>query len=424
MTTFVVIPKRERAATLTAASQDASQLSSLAVDGATELFGAVERRALASSGPHRAEGLVEGNVIRSTDSSRDLRSARVLEALNVYLVDDLSNDEISTLGQHAEVVENVRIGLITPEPSNVESPWHLKSINVEAARSQGLTGRGVRIGILDTGIDAGHPEFRDKSISFMEFDESGFPVSTDPRDLGEHGTHVAGIAAGNENGVACDASLAVAAVLTSRTASGMSGTLAQILAGYNWLVHGNHAPNGAVSTCHVVNASLGAPGYRDYLYSSVETQLILRTSLLVAAIGNRGAAGADNHGSPGNYPNVLGVGAVDQNGRVASFSDWGHEVTHGTYKPDVSAPGVSICSCVPGGGLASKSGTSMAAPVVAGAAALLLQRSPELSRLPEALRVALLDLVDEAGNDWPRNADEVNRAYSRIGAGRLDLTNI
>lgn len=178
----------------------------------------------------------------------------------------------------------------------------------------------------------------------MEFDATGFPVSTAPRDADDHGTHVAGIAAGGTCGVAPGADLAVAAVLTQRNNEGQfSGSLAQILGGFNWLVSHNHASGGGISKCPVVNASLGGQGYRDYLYSSVETQhTTLRSSLMVAAIGNFGNNGVNNHGSPGNYDLTIGVGAVDANRIAAPFSDWGIESTHMALQPDICAPGVKI----------------------------------------------------------------------------------
>ena len=254
-----------------------------------------------------------------------------------------------------------------------------------------------------------------------EFDSTGFPTSTPPRDASDHGTHVAAIAAGTTCGVAPDADLAVAAVLTNPRPGGrMSGHLAQILAGYNWLVHTNHNTSGGISKCPVINASLGASGYRDYLYSSVDMQLAtLRTSLLVAAIGNAGGRGVNNHGSPANYDVAAGIGAVNARGIVAPFSDWGLETTNMARKPDLCAFGVDIRSAVPGGGYARKSGTSMASPAAAAAAALLVQKYPAYARNPRALKAALVALVDPSTVRDPRNTAA---GHSRIGSGTLDLS--
>jgi subtilisin family serine protease len=357
---------------------------------------------------------------------------RVLEAIGAILIDDLSDEDEAALANRAQIFENVEIELIAPVDATVaanqEDYWHLDKVWGDDPQTErgALNGAGVTIGILDTGIDGRHPEFAGKSISFQEFDASGFFVPGGgfgfTRDAGNHGTHVSAIAAGKNVGVAPAADLAVAAVLTQVTPLGNSGTLAQILAGYNWLAHANHVPGPAVRACHIINASLGAPGYWPYLYSSVEVLFTLQRALLVAAIGNSGRNGHDNHGSPGNYDIVLGVGATDANDHAADFSDWGLETTNAAYKPDMSAPGVSILSAVPGGGYQRLSGTSMAAPMVSGAAALILQKYPGVfERQPRSLSDALIRAISTATNNAPENRYPPKPAYSRIGAGRLNL---
>ncbi|MEL7452404.1 MAG: S8 family serine peptidase, partial [Pseudomonadota bacterium] len=233
----------------------------------------------------------------ATQQSEDVpsKSPRILEALGVVLLDDPSAEDLAMLANRATVIENFEVSLIEPveeeAPREEDTSWHLTTLFGDISNRK-LTGKNVRIGILDTGIDPNHPEFAGKHISFMEFDTDGFPISTAARDAGRHGTHVSGIAAGGTVGVAPDADLAVAAVLTIETEFGLSGTAAQILAGYNWLAHTNHAPNpSGISLCHVINASLGAPGYQNFLYSSVSTLLSLSRSLLIAAIGNSGNGG-------------------------------------------------------------------------------------------------------------------------------------
>jgi len=365
--------------------------------------------------------------IERLESEKKSNSPRVLESLGTILVDDLSQEDEVVISSRATIYENFDINMIQPEESiNSDDGinWHLDTLWGDSTPK--YRGKSTRIGVMDTGIDASHPEFAGKNISFMEFDRSGFAISTKARDAGTHGTHVCGIAAGKTCGVAPDADLAVAAVLTTNTPSGMSGTLAQILAGYNWLIHSNHASNpNSISMCDVINASLGGRGFHPYLYSSVNTVFQLNRCLLIAAIGNNGRAGADNHGSPGNYDNVIGVGATNPNDIVTDFSDWGQEKNSGAYKPDLSAPGDMIRSAVPGGGYAYKSGTSMAAPMVAGAAALAIQKNPQwnFARKPKNLEKHLLNAVSKVTNNAPRNNSHPP-TYSRIGTGRLDLSKI
>ena len=368
---------------------------------------------------------VGGGIVEAANEARERRVPRYLEALQALVVDDLEEGAKTQLQEHWEVYENVEIRLVEPvgpaikvAQTSPSLPWHLQSINIAAARQKGLTGQGVRIGILDTGIEATHPEFATKQISFLEFDAQGFPVNATPVDLHGHGTHVAGIAAGATCGVAPAADLAVAAVLPNG-----AGNLAQVLAGYNWLVHQNHAPGaGPPSPCPVVNASLGMPGYDPYLYPSVQLLRNLDRSLLIAAIGNSGRSGINNHGSPGNYDLAVGVGSVDSNGFVNGFSDWGYEPTHGVWKPDLCAPGDGIYSAGLGGTYVSQTGTSMAAPVVAGAAALLVQKRQSARPNMAQLHADLRQLVNPMQNLLGSNVDTAGN--SRIGAGRLDLSGI
>ena len=418
MTTHVVLP-RLTAAALEAVREDDPEtaLSAVAEEQAAQLF---PRRRPGSITVSSRLSLIDDAV------SSPPRRVQILDSLNAYLVEDLAPDERASLEGVADVLENVEIDIVPPVTTSADFDGqnsHLDDMHADAAWDQGFTGRGIRIGIMDTGIDASHPEFAGKDISFTEFDSTGFPTSTSPRDAADHGTHVAGIATGATCGVAPEADLAVAAVLTIRRQDGrMSGHLAQILAGYNWLVHNNHDTGGGISKCSVVNASLGAPGYHDYLYSSVEMQLAtLRTSLLVGAIGNAGRAGVDHHGSPANYDTAAGIGAVDATGIVAPFSDWGLETTNMALKPDLCALGVDIRSAVPGGGYAKKSGTSMASPAAAAAAALLVQKYPGYVHNPRNLKAALVALVDSSTVLNPANTAG---GHSRIGSGMLDLARL
>ena len=341
---------------------------------------------------------------------------RSLEHLGVLIVDDLEEDDILMLDSaEVDVVTNFEILLEHPveekEAAEIDT-WHLNKVNIEAARSQGLDGQGIRIGVLDTGIDDSHPEFSGKSVQFMEFDQQGYKVNATAWDAGSHGTHVSAIAAGNTVGVAPAASLAVAAVLTNQTPRGLSGTFAQILAGLNWLLQSNFSEEGTPDEVGVVNASLGGIGYDPYLYSVLSLARIVPGTQLIAAIGNAGPS-SQRHGSPGNYDIVVGCGSTNSADKVSGFSSWGTVAAHADIpKPDMCAPGDPVVSATPGGGYAAMRGTSMASPMVSGAAALLLQKHSVLRRNPSNLAAALLALTLPIGQTH------------KAGRGRLDLTNI
>jgi subtilisin family serine protease len=428
MITYIVIPRGGFGLAIQELASQPSELARASATMARDVLrgsGLEDLPLLTAIGLVTSSGQVTARGIEASNEAREQGSARVLEGLNVILADDLDEKTIARLRDRAEVLENVEIPGIEPVATEADAgctDWHLSKINVGAARKKGLKGAGVRVGILDTGIDATHREFRGRHIQFMEYDTNGFALSTSPRDSGSHGTHVAGLVAGATYGVAPDADLAVAAVLTTVTPRGNSGYLAQILAGLNWLAHSNHAPAGSpISQCPILNASLGSPGYNRYLSSSLHVIRQVPAAQLTGAIGNEGRSGVNNHGSPGNYDIVAGIGATDPSDVVADFSDWGIEAGSGALKPDLSAPGVEVCSAIPGGGYAPKSGTSMASPIVAGAQALLIQQTPSLATRPAALFTRILRLVDPAPVSNPSN---FKAGYNRIGTGRLDLTHI
>lgn len=248
--------------------------------------------------------------------------------------------------------------------------WGLLATRVNSSAE---TGRGVRIAVLDTGIDLTHPDFQGRAVLPKSF------VEGETYDDGHgHGTHCAGIACGPKQprslprfGVAHDAELLVAKVL----ANSGRGTDSSILAGIQWAMS-----EGA----QVISMSLGGAVLASQNYSRVFQQVgeraIQQGTLIIAAAGNdsnraRGKLEAVSH--PANCPAIMAVGAVDRDLRIAPFSNAGINVNGG--KVDIVAPGVDIVSTWPGT-LQYKSldGTSMATPHVAGIAALYAQRYPNL----------------------------------------------
>ncbi|HET9627058.1 MAG TPA: S8 family peptidase, partial [Kofleriaceae bacterium] len=249
-------------------------------------------------------------------------------------------------------------------------------IGAPAAYARGFTGAGVAIAVLDSGIDASHPDFANKIVAAEDFVGDGNGTN----DVFGHGTHVASILAGSGaasggqfHGVAIDATL-----INGRVC-GAAGTCSDsaVLAGMEWAAETQHA--------RIVNMSLGSPDTADVdpLEDAVNTLSAQFGTLFVIAAGNDGVDQSIE--SPGSADAALTVGAVDVDNQLAFFSSRGPRTGDHALKPDLTGPGVNITAARAAGSTLGPavgdrymilSGTSMATPHVAGAAALLLQQHP------------------------------------------------
>ncbi|MER5554645.1 S8 family serine peptidase [Streptomyces sp. NPDC002793] len=245
-------------------------------------------------------------------------------------------------------------------------------IGAPAAWARSYDGSGVKIAVVDTGIDSTHPDLTGRVVA-----EKNFSGSPDARDRVGHGTHVASIAAGSGakdtrfRGVAPGAQLINAKVLDD----GGSGDDSGVLAGVDWAVS-----QGA----DIINMSLGGPDTVgiDPLEAQVDTVSAEKGVLFAVAAGNSGPE-RGTVGSPGSADAALTVGAVDDDDLIAGFSGVGPRIGDGAVKPDITAPGVAITAAAAAGvqgqnpaGYVTQDGTSMATPHVAGAAAILKQKNP------------------------------------------------
>ncbi|WP_406835618.1 S8 family peptidase [Streptomyces sp. AHU1] len=280
-------------------------------------------------------------------------------------------------------------------------------IGAPEAWKDGYTGKGVKVAVLDTGIDVNHPDFAgviDGTTSFVP--------GEDVTDVNGHGTHVAstivgsGAASGGDyKGVAPGADLFVGKVLGGAEGYGQDSW---VMAGMQWA---------AESGADVVNMSLGdsyPTDGSDPMSQTVDALSARYGTLFVVAAGN---AGPESISAPGAASSALTVAATDKQDRLASFSSTGPLTYSGGMKPDISAPGVDITAArsqdmTDGGeGLyRTLSGTSMATPHVVGAAAVLAQRHPDWTgaQLKEQLMSTAKGLDDE---------------YSpyEVGTGRVDV---
>ncbi|WP_158578567.1 S8 family peptidase [Spongiactinospora rosea] len=247
-------------------------------------------------------------------------------------------------------------------------------IGAPEAWKSGFDGKGVKVAVLDTGIDRNHQDLRGKVT-----DERNFTTAQSATDRLGHGTHVAatiagqGVGAPARKGVAPGAELVNGKVLND---SGQ-GSESEVLAGMEWAAREAKAD--------VINLSLGggATDGTDPLSVAVDTLSAETGALFVIAAGNEG--GDYTVGSPGAATSALTVAAVDRNDALAEFSSRGPRLDYAP-KPDISAPGVDIAAARAEGTTMGTpidelytraSGTSMATPHVAGAAAILAQRHPD-----------------------------------------------
>lgn len=259
-------------------------------------------------------------------------------------------------------------------------------------------GEGMRVAVVDTGIDYNHSDLKANYKGGVSF----VPGATTPMDDHGHGTHCAGTIAATINGagvvgVAPSAYLYAVKVLNS---SG-SGSYSQIISGIDWCIQ---------NRMHIVSMSLGGGGTSAALKSICNTAWS-KGLLLVAAAGNSGAPvppATSSVGYPAKYKNVIAVSAIDSANALASFSSRGAEV-------DLCAPGVSVLSTTKGGGYGTMSGTSMACPHVAGAAAVVWGAHRFAKN--ELIWNLLAYYVDNLGAPgW-----DVNFGYGRVNVDRAAM---
>ncbi|MEG4112914.1 MULTISPECIES: S8 family serine peptidase [unclassified Microcoleus] len=286
-------------------------------------------------------------------------------------------DAVNNLYDKATTTEAAEIEKQECFSDDSDSTWGLKATK---AIDSLLTGSGMKVAVLDTGLDLQHPDFAGRSIV-----SQSFVPGEDVQDGNSHGTHCIGTACGFKDlngrryGIAYESTIYVGKVL-SNAGSGASGW---ILAGMEWAI-----ANG----CQVISMSLGNTNPKpSTAYETVGRRALQNGCLIVAAAGNHGPT--KTVGQPANSPSIMAVAAVDNCVQVPDFSATS-DLIQGT-KVDIAAPGVKVYSSVPmnKGRYAAYNGTSMATPHVAGLAALYAEstgkRGAELWQLLTAYAMAL-----------------------------------
>ncbi|MBA2808590.1 S8 family peptidase [Streptomyces sp. KM273126] len=332
--------------------------------------------------------LIVGYKGAATGARADVRDAgdttvrRTLRTLNADAVltpkDDaakLWNAVTDTDGTTASGIANVWLDGVRKASLDKSVP----QIGAPKAWAAGYDGKGTKIAVLDTGVDTTHPDLKDQVI-----ESKNFTSAADASDKYGHGTHVASIAAGTGaksggkfKGVAPGAKILNGKVLDDTGSGDDSG----IIAGMEWAV---------AQGADVINLSLGGGDTPevDPMEAEINKLSAEKGVLFAVAAGNSGELGEQTVGSPGTAAAALTVGAVDDNDKLADFSSTGPGLD-GQIKPDVTAPGVDITAASAKGsvieqevgenppGYLTISGTSMATPHVAGAAAILKQQHPD-----------------------------------------------
>ncbi len=281
--------------------------------------------------------------------------------------------------------------------------WGIQAIN---APDSPLTGKGVKVAVLDTGFDFTHPDFSGRTIH-----RKSFVGTRQAIDKEGHGTHTAAVVAGGKKlkgggrggeapgtryGVAPGVRLFIGKIMDDNG----EGSDMQALAGIEWALD---------KGCQVISMSLGAAadegGGYSLIYEQVGQIAAERNCLLIAAAGNEserefGIVAAVNH--PANCPSIMAVGGLTPALEVAEYSCAG--TGEGVGQVDIAAPGDEILSAKPGGGYRRQSGTSMATAFVAGLAALMWEQYPKAS----------------AGEIWAKMVQQARRLAlpaSDVGAG-------
>ncbi len=352
----------------------------------------------------------ESNNIPMKMTSIWLANAMIIE-MPAYLVRYLAEyDQIDTL------IADYEMSIIMPWDGGETQPWAsleandytygLKKLQLPELReaAPNINGEGVNVGIIDTGIEASHPDLQGKTIGFKDFVSN----NSDPYDDQGHGTHVAGtiaggFASGTAIGVAPNVKLTIAKVFDRRGGA----TFARILKAMEWIADPDGDPNTNDAPALVSNSwGGGSSSSRKDPSSEALCKAVTNWVKLgifpVFAAGNSGSR-ASSVGLPAACPDAFSVGATDKNDRIASFSSRGPAQwsTGNIIKPEVSAPGVNVTSSFLRSSYRQLSGTSMATPHVAGMAALLYQVAPDAD--VSSMAQAIIRGVNDLGPDGQDN---------------------
>lgn len=325
-----------------------------------------------------------------------------------------------------QVLDPLEITETSIAPAAVE--WNIEKIRAHQVwKLYGITGRGVVIGSMDTGVDLSHPALQrqyrgwnggqaDHNYHWIDATPLAGRV---PYDSAMHGTHTMGTilgddGAGNKIGVAPGAQW-IAALIIGRD---LSMWVESAHKGFQWMLAPtdldgrNPDPDKRPA---VVNNSWGCrpgtTGCSESLYLEFwdDVNAWISAGILPEFSGGNSGPAARSMGWPADYPQAFATGATDRNDNIAGFSSRGPSLYDDSVKPNVSAPGARVRSSIPGSRYGSLDGTSMAGPHVVGLVALLLEANPGLSA--GDLEMIIQNTALSLGTERPNNI---------FGWGRID----
>ena len=342
-------------------------------------------------------------------NSEDIFSREFTVLFNGITMGEIPNvilEKIKNLPNVKDIIPDCKITVTLNDSIpliNADDVWDLYD---ECGES--ITGHGVTVAVIDTGLDYNHPDLKDNFVDGYDFVNN----DNDPMDDNGHGTHCAGIIAGT--GMASDFKFVGVAPNTELYAYKVMDNEGN---GYtSWFIEGMERavdPNGDGNfSDHVDVISISAgdsSGHPDDAISIAANNAVDLGVVVVAAAGNDGPS-YDTISSPGCAKRVICVGATDKNDEVASFSSRGSDYAE-IIKPDVVAPGTDIVSAWPGRSYCSLRGTSMACPHVTGVVALTLQMHPDWT--PDEIKTALRNTAVDLGYN-----------LTTQGYGQIDALNI
>ena len=361
-----------------------------------------------ATGVAKADAAATGGLLAELADAADPEARAVAGITKVWL--DRRTQVTSTAAPVAPAA---------PAQAEAAPAPHLTQIGADRAWADGLSGTGTTLAILDSGVDGTHPDLAGRVVA-----EENFSFAEDAVDRLGHGTHVASIAAGTgaasegeHSGVAPGAQIISGKVVDDNG----FGFMSEAIVGMEW----------AAPQADVVNMSLGyglGSDGTDPVSLAVDALTAQHDALFVVAAGNSGPGGGSVE-FPGAADAALTVGAVDGDDVVADFSSRGPLEDSYELKPEVAAPGVDVVAARAAEGVlgdpvdedyVAMSGTSMAAPHAAGAAALLAQQHPDWTagQLKTAL-VGTADAID--GSPYDRGAGRIDVGDAADAIARADV---